>query len=222
MDYELVPPGNHKRNQADCAIQTLQAHFILILAGVNKKFPLSLWCHLLQPTELTLSLLCQSKVAPKISPFAHIHSPHNYAKKSFAPLGCAIQAHVMQDNHRIWDARADMGFNLGTSMEHHHCYHVYITKTRSTRINNTVAFQHQYITNPMVSPESHVIAVAQQLATALKGNIPMGNETVEALSMVSMPFAKMQRQNSNGSSKKTVQQTQNLPSSQENIGEPTP
>jgi hypothetical protein len=37
-------------------------------------------------------------------------------------------------------------------------------------------FNHQYITNPTVSPESHVIAAAQQLATALKGNIPAGNE----------------------------------------------
>jgi hypothetical protein len=86
------PPGNHRRNQAECAIQTFKAHFILILAGVNNKFPLSLWCHLLQPTELTLNLLCQSKVAQKISAFAHVHGPHDFMKKLFAPLGCAIQA----------------------------------------------------------------------------------------------------------------------------------
>jgi hypothetical protein len=43
-----------------------------------------------------------------------------------------------------------------------------------------VFFKHQYITNPTISPESHVVAEAQQLATALKGNIPAGNETAEA------------------------------------------
>jgi hypothetical protein len=75
-------------------------------------------------------------------------------------------------------------------MEHHRCYRVYITRTGSTRISNTVAFQHQYITNPTVSPESHVIAAAQQLATALKENLPTGNETAEALTMVSTLFAK--------------------------------
>jgi hypothetical protein len=32
-----------------------------------------------------------------------------------------------------------------------------------------------------VSPESHVIVAAQQLATALKGNIPAGNKSAEAL-----------------------------------------
>ncbi len=43
MQYKLVPLGNHQRNQAEWAIQTFKAHFILILAGVDDKFPLSLW-----------------------------------------------------------------------------------------------------------------------------------------------------------------------------------
>jgi hypothetical protein len=76
-------------------------------------------------------------------------------------------------------------------MEHHRCYRIYNTKTCSTRISDTVAFQHQYITNPMVSPESHVIVAAQQFATALKGNIPTGNKMAEALTMVSTLFAKI-------------------------------
>ncbi len=42
IQFELVPPGNHRRNQAERAIQTFKAHFIAILAGVNDKFPLSL------------------------------------------------------------------------------------------------------------------------------------------------------------------------------------
>ena len=77
MTHELVPPGNHRRNQAEQAIQTFKAHFIAILAGVDDKFPLSLWCHLLEPAELTLNLLRPSKVIPKISAFAHGHGHHN-------------------------------------------------------------------------------------------------------------------------------------------------
>jgi hypothetical protein len=68
---------------------------------------------------------------------------------------------------------------------------VYVTKTRATRISDTVHFKHQYITNPTVSPESHVVAAAQQLATALQGNIPAGNETAEALKKVSDLFTKI-------------------------------
>jgi hypothetical protein len=112
-------------------------------------------------------------------------------KKPFSPLGCSVQTHVKPDERRTWDARTDAGFNLGTSMEHHRCYRVYITKTRATRISDTVAFQHQYITNPTLSPESRVIAAAQQLTAALKENIPAGNETAEALAKVSVLFTRI-------------------------------
>ena len=86
IEYELVPPGQHRRNQAERAIQTFKLHFISILAGVNDKFPLSLWCHLLEPTELTLNLLRQSRIAPNILAFAHVHGTHDYMRKPFAPI----------------------------------------------------------------------------------------------------------------------------------------
>ncbi len=76
-------------------------------------------------------------------------------------------------------------------MEHHCCFQVYVTRTRATRIRDTVFFKHQYITNPTLSPEFHVVAAAQQLATALKGNILAGNNTAEALTKVSELFTKI-------------------------------
>ncbi len=54
-----------------------------------------------------------------------------------------------------------------------------------------MAFQHQYITTPTISPESCVIAAAQQLTAALKGSIPTGNDMAEALTKVSNLFAKI-------------------------------
>jgi hypothetical protein len=122
IQFELFPTGNHRCNKAERAIQTSKAHFISILAGVDDNFPLSLWCHLLEPTELTLNLLCQLKVAPKISAFAHVHSPHDYMKKPFAPLGCAIQAHIKPEDQRTWDTQSDAGFSLGTLIQHHQCF----------------------------------------------------------------------------------------------------
>jgi len=115
----------------------------------------------------------------------------------------------------------DAGFSLGTSMEHHRCFRVYVTKTRATRISDTVHFKHQYITNPTVSPESHVVAAAQQLATALQGNIPAGNETAEALQKVSDLFtniamaksevAKAKAQRNRVRATPAVRQTTHLP-----------
>ncbi len=191
MDYKLVSPGQHRGNQAEQAIQTFKAHFISILAGVDNKFPLLLWCHLLKPTELTLNLLHQSRVAPKILAFEHVHGTHDYMQKPFAPIGCAVQTHVKPNNRLSWDTRSEPGFNLGTSMEHHQYFRVHVTRTRATRISDTIVFKHQYITSPTISPEPHVVAAAQQLVMALQGNIPAGNETAEALTKVSNVFTKI-------------------------------
>jgi hypothetical protein len=83
-----------------------------------------------------------------------------------------------------------MGFSLSTSMEHHRCFRVYISQTRATRISDTVFFKNQYITNPTISPESQMVAAAQQLTIVLQGNIPTGNKTAEALQKVSKLFTK--------------------------------
>jgi hypothetical protein len=76
-------------------------------------------------------------------------------------------------------------------MEHHQCFMVYVTRTRATRISSTVVFKHQYITSPTISPESHVVAAAQQPVTALQGNIPSGNKMAEALTKVRELFTKI-------------------------------
>jgi hypothetical protein len=122
MQYKLVPLGNHLCSQAEHMIHTFKVHFISILAGVDNNFLLSVWCHLLEPTELTLNLLRQSKVAPKVSTYAHIHVPHNNMKKPFAPLSWAIQAHIKLEDCRTWHTQSDAGFSLGMSIEHHSAF----------------------------------------------------------------------------------------------------
>jgi hypothetical protein len=111
---------------------------------VDDKFPLSLWCALLEQTELTVNLLRQSNAVPKISVFAHVHDQHDYMKKPFAPIGCAVQVHAKPTNRQTWDTHTEAGYNLGTSMEHHRCFKIYVPKTRATRVSNTVFFKHQY------------------------------------------------------------------------------
>jgi hypothetical protein len=63
-------------------------------------------------------------------------------------------------------------------------------RTRATRISDTILFKHQQITSQTISLESRVVAAAQQLVTALQGNIPAGNETAEALTRVRELFTK--------------------------------
>ena len=191
MTWELVPPDCHRRNMAERAIQTFKNHFVAILSGVDDRFPLSLWCHLVRPAELTVNLLRQSNVAPKMSAYAHVHGQHDYMRKPFAPLGCSVMAHVKPKNRRTWDTHGEVGFNIGTSMEHHRCFHVYIVKTRATRVSDSIFFKHQYITNPQVTPETLILKAAAELTSALKGTVSRETETAEALAKVSELFLKI-------------------------------
>ncbi len=66
-----------------------------------------------------------------------------------------------------------------------------MTRTKATKISNTIIFKHQYISSPTISPKSHMVAPAQQLVMALQGNIPAGNEIAKALTRVSKLFTKI-------------------------------
>jgi hypothetical protein len=162
-------------------IQRFKNHFVSIIGGVGNRFPLSLWYNLVQKVELTVNLLQQSNIAPKVSTYAHVHGQQNYMKRLFAPLGCAVMAHVKPKIPQSWDVHADTGFNIGIAMEHHQCFHIYIVKTRATRVGDTVFFKHQYIMNPQVTPKTFVIKAALELTSALKGMVSQNSKTAEVL-----------------------------------------
>jgi hypothetical protein len=98
MMHKLVPLDCHHCNIAKQAIQMFKNHFISILSRVNDRFPLSLWCHLVRPAELTVNLLQQSNISQKVSAYAHVHGQHDYMKCLFAPLRCTVMAHIKPKN----------------------------------------------------------------------------------------------------------------------------
>jgi hypothetical protein len=67
VDFQLVPPGIHRRNAAKRAIRTFKNHFIAGLCSVDKNFPMHLWDKLIPQAEITLNLLRGSRINPKLS-----------------------------------------------------------------------------------------------------------------------------------------------------------
>ena len=57
MEMELVPSGYHRRNVAKMASRTSKAHFLSVLAGTAKAFPISLWDDLLPQADITVNVL---------------------------------------------------------------------------------------------------------------------------------------------------------------------
>eukprot|EP00804_Cyclotella_cryptica_P014407 CCRYP_004762-RA/>CCRYP_004762-RA protein AED:0.30 eAED:0.26 QI:0/0/0/1/1/1/4/0/702 len=99
---KLTPPSIHQPHNAKRAIQTFKSHFITILAGVDNSFPINKWDSLLPQTILTLNLLRNANVAPKISAYAYHHRPFDYDRMPLAPIECAVQFHVKSGRRRTW------------------------------------------------------------------------------------------------------------------------
>jgi hypothetical protein len=57
IDFQLVPPNDHRRNAAERAIRTYKNHLIAGLCSTDKDFPLHLWDRLIPQCTLTLNLL---------------------------------------------------------------------------------------------------------------------------------------------------------------------
>ena len=44
MEYQLVPPHDHRRNIAEKRVQTFKNYFVAVLCGTDAEFPMQLWC----------------------------------------------------------------------------------------------------------------------------------------------------------------------------------
>ena len=175
--YELVPPHNHERNKAERAIQTFKNHFVSILCGADKDFPLYLWSDILRQAEHTLNLLRPSRRIPAVSAYAYMYGQHNYDRNPFAPLGCKVEAHMMPSTRDTWAEHTASGYYIGSSPEHYRCHVVYITATRSLRVCQTVFFKHKYLTQPSFTTNDALLLAADRLTAAIEGVVPTTTST---------------------------------------------
>ena len=190
MEYELVPPHDHRRNIAEKGIQTYKSHLISILCGTDKDFPLYLWCDLLPQVEHTLNLLRPSGKLPTVSAYAYLHGQHDYDRHPFAPLGCKVEAHVMPSNRDSWAEHTLSGYYIGCSHEHYRCHRVYVTSTRHIRVFQTVFFKHKYLTQPTFTSHDALIVAADKLADAINGTMPKDSTTENGIKLLLDIFKK--------------------------------
>jgi hypothetical protein len=182
---QLVPPDNHQQNLAEQAIQTFKNHFKAIIAGFDDSFLMRLWDKLLLQTILTLNLLCQSHVALTVSAWQYIPRPFDYNKMPLAPMGCAVQIHESSEQQRTWAVNTINGWYLQTSPEHYRCHQIYVKKSKSERISDTVFYKHRYLTQPTVTLANSIVKACKDLTQALKGRRNMkGIEQIEALTKI--------------------------------------
>ena len=97
LDYQLVPPNQHQRNAAECAIRKFKNHLLAGLATYDPKFPIHERDRLLDQAEFTLNLLRNSRVNPALSAHAYLNGVHDFNKVPLALPGTQAIVHTKPD-----------------------------------------------------------------------------------------------------------------------------
>jgi hypothetical protein len=174
ITFQLLPTYSHRRNSAERAIRSFKDHLIAGLCSTDKSFPMHLWDRILLQAVMTLNMLRTSRINPKLSAATHIFGQYDFNRAPMAPPVTRIIAHETPGRRRTWAPNGQDGWYIGPELEHYRCYTVYMTKTRSNRIVETVEFFPQKITFPF--PSSHDLATqaAADITHALLHPQPAG------------------------------------------------
>ena len=106
VDFQLAPPGVHRRNAAERAIRTFKNHFIAGLCTTDPDFPLHLWDRLLPQALLSLNLLRGSRINPHLSAWAQVHGAYDFNRTPIAPPGTHVLVHEKPDARKTWAPHA--------------------------------------------------------------------------------------------------------------------
>jgi hypothetical protein len=172
IDYQLTQAGLHRRNAAERAIRTWKNHFLAGLSSVNPRFPLRLWCQLLPQAELTLNLLRQSRVNPKLSAYAQLHGQFDFNRTPLAPPGCESIIFNGPDQRASWDFHGEKAWYTEPAMEHYRCYKTVNPLTNRQRIADTIEFLPHDFEMPKLSSADLAAHAAADLTNALRNPHP--------------------------------------------------
>jgi hypothetical protein len=192
--FQLVPPYSHRRNAAERAIRSFKDHLIAGLCSTDKSFPMHLWDRILPQAIITLNMLRNSRINPKLSAATHIFGQHDYNRAPMAPPGTRIIALETPGKRQTWAPHGQDGWYIGPAMEHYRCYTVYISNTRSKRVLETGEFFPHQFKIPFPSSSDLATTAAAELTNALLNPHPagpfcqVGNEQAIALRKLATIF----------------------------------
>jgi hypothetical protein len=133
-----------------------------------------LWDRILPQAVITLNMLRTSRINPKLSATTHIFGQHDYNRAPMAPTGKRIIAHETPIRRKMAAPHGQDGWYIGPALEHYRCYKVYITKTRSSRIVETVDFFPHQFKIPFPSSSELATQAATELTHVLLNPQPAG------------------------------------------------
>jgi hypothetical protein len=107
-----------------------------------------------------------------MSTYAQLNGHFDSNRMPFVPPVTRVIAHDKPDQRSSWDPHGLYGYYLGPTLDHYRCYQVHITKTKGTRIVDTVDFFPSKMTMPHTSSKDLASTTALELSNALQNPAP--------------------------------------------------
>ena len=168
IQFQRVPPKEHRVNAAERAIRTFKNHFVSVLCTVHSKFPLTEWDRLLPQTTLTLNLLRSSRIHPSLSAYASLFGQFDFNRTPLAPMGTQIVAHTSADSRTPFGQHGKVGWYIGPSLEHYRCWKCYFQDTLHERDVLKVDFFPEKIPFPQFSCNDYLKQTAEDMLHLLQ------------------------------------------------------
>lgn len=93
LTYQLMPPNIHRTNATERAIPICKNHFLSGLGTVDPTFPIAEWDQLLTQATMTLNLLQNSRINPRLSAYTYVHGQYDFNSNPMAPTGTKVVIH---------------------------------------------------------------------------------------------------------------------------------
>ena len=141
----------HRRNSVERAMKTWKNNFIEGICGVGKMFPIHLWYRLLKKSQTIVNLLRPDISNPNLLVKKSLEGDFGFNRTSLAPPVTKVIIHEKTGKQKLWDPHGVEGWYLVPTMEHYRFHILYVNKTRSEHIADTVEFPPEHNKIPGLS-----------------------------------------------------------------------
>jgi hypothetical protein len=168
INFQYVPPGNHRANKAERAIRDMKNHLIAMLATANPDCPIYLWDEFIPQANITINLLRPYQPNPTISAYEGMHGKtFDFMANPLAPCGTRVVTFDSPSTRSSWAVHGVKGFYLGPALQHYRCFRVYASTTQAERITDTLQWFPEPLHLPGSNPHELLIAAITNLQVAI-------------------------------------------------------
>ena len=171
-----IPP-QYRRDAAEAAIQTFKNHLLSGLATCDPQFPIIEWDRLLPQAQLTLNLLRNSKVNPKLSAWAHLNGTFDLNKTPLLPPGTKILVHSKPTNRKSGEFHGQQGWYGAPAPHHYRCVACYILVKHREIVSDTTKIIPNYVPIPQTNIGNFIREMLTTILQLLQARKPIISPT---------------------------------------------